>query len=452
MVVTEKKHLSEIFFHNLENWSVQYLKGINFSYNPDFELVAIGDFLTRNKAGVEIQDEEEYKRVTIKIKNGGVFLRDVEIGKNIGTKNQFIISKGQFLLSKIDARNGAFGVVPEEVNGAIITGNFWTFDVDYQKINPHFLALLTTTPEFLFFCENASNGTTNRHYLQEDLFLKTKIPLPPLPEQNKIVETYNKKIIETQNAEKRAQELEKNIEEYLMDELGIEKMEEVGKKKGLQEVRFRDVFEWGVDKILNSNNLSSLLFSEIFENKKIRELVLINPASDIPFGKKISFIPMQYVSDKKGEVIKKDEKESIEAKGYTKFQENDLIWAKITPCMQNGKSAIVRNLLNGFGCGSTEFYVLRKNSPELNLEYLHMLLRLEKVLIAGTKYFTGSAGQQRVPKSFLENLKIPLPPLPIQQKIVEKISGIKTEIKNLKKLAEENRKLAIEEFEGEIFM
>ena len=64
----------------------------------------------------------------------------------------FVISKGQFLLSKIDARNGAFGVVPDVLDGGVITGNFWTFDVDYSKVNPHYLALLTTTKEFIEFC------------------------------------------------------------------------------------------------------------------------------------------------------------------------------------------------------------------------------------------------------------------------------------------------------------
>ena len=114
-------------------------------------------------------------------------LRDEKIGIEIGTKNQFLIFKGQFLLSKIDARNGAFGVVPEDLDGGIITGNFWTFDVDYRVINPHYLTLLTTTQAFIGFCEQASNGTTNRHYLQESLFLNIKVPVPSLEEQEELV-------------------------------------------------------------------------------------------------------------------------------------------------------------------------------------------------------------------------------------------------------------------------
>ena len=86
-------------FQNLENWSVQYLKGTSFSYNKNFDLVRIGDFLTRNKTGIIIQDEQEYKRVTIKMNNKGVKLRDIEKGENIGTKKQFVVEGGEFIMS-----------------------------------------------------------------------------------------------------------------------------------------------------------------------------------------------------------------------------------------------------------------------------------------------------------------------------------------------------------------
>ena len=74
-------------------------------------------------------------------------------------------------MSKIDARNGAIGIVPETCDNAIITGNFWDFEINTNIIEPQFLTLLTTTKYFTKLFDRASNGTTNRHYLQEDLFL-----------------------------------------------------------------------------------------------------------------------------------------------------------------------------------------------------------------------------------------------------------------------------------------
>ncbi|KAA6320408.1 hypothetical protein EZS27_029817 [termite gut metagenome] len=208
---------------NFTNWSTQYLLGTDFSYTNKYELVEIGTFLTRKKIPIEIEDDKIYKRVTIKTNNGGVFLRDIEQGVNIGTKRQFVVSEGQFVLSKIDARNGAFGIVPKDIHNAIITGNFWVFDVDHTKINPYFLSLITTTSKFIKFSGKASNGSTNRHYLQEELFLTQKIPLPPLVVQNSIVENYNMKLRQAEEQGQQAKCLEIEVENYLFKKLGIER-------------------------------------------------------------------------------------------------------------------------------------------------------------------------------------------------------------------------------------
>ena len=147
--------LQTVKFKDALNWSVAHLMESQFNYNKEYELIKIGEFLTRNKTQIIVQDDVEYKRVTIKMNNNGIFLRDKKFGKDIGTKKQFLIKEGQFLLSKIDARNGAFGVVTQDVDKAIITGNFWTFDVNYAKINPYFLSLITTTKQFKIFSQSA---------------------------------------------------------------------------------------------------------------------------------------------------------------------------------------------------------------------------------------------------------------------------------------------------------
>lgn len=149
--------------------------------------IKIGDFLTRVKEVVELVDENDYKRVTIRSKGGGVFLRDVVPGSEIGTKRQFIVSTGQFLLSKIDARNGAFGIVPEELQGAIITGNFWTYDVDETIVDVEWLHHFVTTDDFIDICAKSSSGTTNRRYLNEEKFLDFELDLPDLKEQQHLV-------------------------------------------------------------------------------------------------------------------------------------------------------------------------------------------------------------------------------------------------------------------------
>lgn len=153
----------------------------------EFTPTPLGSVITRIKDEIAIRDDETYSRLTIRMNGRGIDIRDTVHGFEIGTKKQFVAKAGQLVLSKIDARNGAFGVLPEHCNNAIITGNFWAFDVDRTRLLPKFFDYLTRTPLFLDFCIRASEGTTNRRYLQELAFLAQSIPLPPLGEQRRIV-------------------------------------------------------------------------------------------------------------------------------------------------------------------------------------------------------------------------------------------------------------------------
>jgi type I restriction enzyme S subunit len=155
-------------------------------------LTKIGEFLNRSKIPIDIQDNLQYNRVTIRINHNGVSLRDSEIGKKIGTKKQFILKAGQFIVSKIDARYGAFGIAPEEVEGAIITGNFWAYDVDEKKVNIEWFNQFTNSPDFYDICERASSGITHRKYLDEKFFLNYEILLPSVDEQLVQIKKINK--------------------------------------------------------------------------------------------------------------------------------------------------------------------------------------------------------------------------------------------------------------------
>ena len=162
--------------------------------------------------------------------------------------------------------------------------------------------------------------------------------------------------------------------------------------------------------------------SKIYPLFKLTDLAFINPTttfSNIQQQEDITFIPMEAINQNLGIIDVEYTKKIEETKGYTKFKENDLIWAKITPCMQNGKSAIVRNTINGYACGSTEFFIIRCKTNTILIEYIHFILRDKRILKTAMNFFGGSAGQQRVSKDFLLNLLIPLPPLEIQRQIVD---------------------------------
>lgn len=446
------KYLNLVKFSELYNWSVQYLNDSKIRFNKKYPLVRIGEFLTRNKTAVIIEDDKTYKRATIKVRNGGISLRDEEIGTKIGTKKQFLIAEGQFLLSKIDARNGAFGVVPKELNGGIITSNFWTFDVDYTQVNPYYLTLLTTTNSFIAFCEQASNGTTNRHYLQEPLFLNIKVPLPSLDEQNKLVKDFNNIMTFIKMEEMKVIDIEVKAVVAVREALGAALYPGHTEERLIRLTNYATIDSWSVHKILLADH--SPFGESKYKCKKLSELAFINPRTDLSMlndTDEMSFIPMEDISDDYGEWQNKKTGKKADVKGYTKFQNGDIIWARITPCMQNGKSALLSDLINGKGYGSTEFHIIRINSNEILPQYIHTLLRHCDVLSNAKKYFTGSAGQQRVPASYLSNLLIPIPPLDIQKQIAsEYAKAMDTTKQGYVKIHDYKTKIK-QDFETQIF-
>ena len=130
--------------------------------------------------------------------------------------------------------------------------------------------------------------------------------------------------------------------------------------------------------------------------------------SELEADMPVSFIPMDAVSDgATGEYAARDRPLSEVRNGYTRFANGDILWAKITPCMQNGKTCIVEGLTSGIGFGSTEFHVLRLRDDRVSAKFVLEFVSQETLRRVATYAFTGSAGQQRVPATFLENLPFP---------------------------------------------
>ena len=157
----------------------------------------------------------------------------------------------------------------------------------------------------------------------------------------------------------------------------------------------------------------------------------INPAieiSDLPGDLPVSFVPMSAVEALTGQIDTSDIRSlSKVSKGYTRFKEGDVLFAKITPCMENGKIAIANNLSKSLGFGSTEFHVLRSLSTISN-RYIFYYLLQDVFRNEAEHNMKGTAGQRRVPADFLEHASIPIPPSREQQRIVAKIDELFSEL------------------------
>lgn len=263
-----------------------------------------------------------------------------------------------------------------------------------------------------------SNRGSTIQYIRLGDLTNNPVPLPPLAEQQRIVDRIESLFEKLDQA--------KGLIQDALDSFENRKAAILHKAfSGELTKNWRD--ENGID-------------MDSWEEKVISDVCIINPkkidTKELPNDLIVSFIPMPAVSDILG-IINEPQTRSLGEvkKGYTNFIENDVIFAKITPCMENGKAAIVGELINGIGFGSTEFHVFRC-SERINNKYLYHLLRNQSFRDEAKAVMTGAVGQQRVPKSFLENYLLILPKIEEQMEIVKLLDDIFEKEQNAKDLYE----------------
>lgn len=165
-----------------------------------------------------------------------------------------------------------------------------------------------------------------------------------------------------------------------------------------------------------------------WESARITEVAEVNPRHSPELGDDldVGFIPMSAVDEYLGAVTTFDVRRlGVVKKGYTPMQTGDVIFAKITPCMENGKSAIVCDLPSKTGFGSTEFFVIRPSSG-VPPEWIHRFIRQGSFRRTAREHMAGAVGQARVPRGFLEETELPIPPLPEQRRIVAKLDALQS--------------------------
>lgn len=391
-------------------------------------------------------DVARYIRITDITENG-------ELSDDIGVTAKTINSK--YLLNNNDiliARSGnTVGKSYIHKSNRIsypcfFAGYMIRFIVDVEKINPDYFFIYTQLDIFKDWVK-ATQRTTGQPNINAEEYGGLQIPLPPIEIQQEIVDIYTTALHTKLQKDKEAEELLESIDNYLLEALSINPS---------QEVSSESVFTKKISEIIG-NRLDVSFYKDRFEmvsgiypNKRLSSIVDIDPTirfMGLADNTPISFIPMECIDDTFGEVKEQRETTIAQTKGYTKFEENDLLWAKITPCMQNGKSAIARGLINGIGCGSTEYYVIRPKTADLIIDYVYLVLRHHAVLKAAQNSFGGSAGQQRVSNQYMKAIVIPHPPTDVQKSIIEVVTNKKERAKQLLKEGYEILEKAKEEVE-----
>ncbi|MEI0797640.1 restriction endonuclease subunit S [Brachyspira intermedia] len=330
---------------------------------------------------------------------------------NYGYSDKMVIydsNENHILLVWDGARSGLVG----EFEGVGIVCS--TTALIITSINKNFLKYYLNS-KYTFLNKN-TKGTGIPH-INPDKLLNLKILVPPLEEQKLIVEKIESEFQKIDNALNKLNIIKEQIKQYKQSVLKYAFDENNSFAKGSN----YEPYEW--------------------EEKILDDVCYINPTTIIPEDfnddTEVSFLPMANVEACTNNYTENIEKYQKVKKGYTKFQENDILFAKITPCMENGKICVINKLKSKIGFGSTEFHVIR-NKENVFIDFIYYFVSSEEFRMNAKQKMTGAVGQKRVPASYLTNHIIKIPNIELQKTIADNIQNIFDKVDNIENNINEN--------------
>ncbi|WP_225756277.1 restriction endonuclease subunit S [Cardiobacterium sp. Marseille-Q4385] len=388
----------------------------------------------------ELLAEGKYKvlRVGNFFSNGSWYFSDLEL------PSEKYCDKGDLLY----AWSASFG--PKIWDGERIIFHYHIWNVKYGMLNRDFVYYFLMADTFNI--HNDLNGTTMKHLSMENMIQRI-IPLPPLTEQQQIVAKLNQLLTEidelkaqeqallaTQNAfpkKLRAAILQAAMQGEL-NERTNENARDLLAAIQAEKAALQKTGKLKKDKPLAAIKEEEIPFA-IPENwvwVRLGDVAEINPRNKAQDETEAGFMPMNLLNGgfQNSFAFENRSWEKIK-KSFTHFSDGDVVIAKITPCFQNRKSAVISGLPNKIGAGTTELHVLRPYAAKVLPEYLLLIAKTTAFINGGVANFTGTAGQQRVSSDFIKNYPIPLPPLTEQQQIVTKLEALLAEIDTLENAA-----------------
>lgn len=326
----------------------------------------LGQLMARAGTSESVDASRPYPTLGVKSHAQGAFDSGVLQGASTAYKTLTQLESGWLVYPKLMAWEGALAVVPTELGGRCVTPEFVAYDVKGEALSREYLRHLIAWSGFLDWVRAGSAGTNvRRRRLQPAAFEAIRIPLPSRSDQDLIAAHLT----------------------ALSDGA----------------VHSGDRPKASIDAVVS-------LWLDSLPHRPLGQLAEVGPRPvRLAPDSSIDFVPMEAVDAVTGSIVGAQQRvRSDLASGYRQFQVGDVIFARITPSMQNGKSALYEGYNARVGYGSTEFHVLRPRDDRYT-RWIWALLRTQWFISRAREAFTGTAGQQRVPASFLEHAEVPIP-------------------------------------------
>lgn len=329
----------------------------------------------------------------------------------------FMLKDGDFLMS-LTGNVGRVAIIDASFLPAALNQRVACLRIKSEdSVRKEYIFYFCLQKQFVSDCIKSAKGSAQLNMSTEWL-KEYPIPLPQLAEQHRIVDRIESLFSKLDEAKEKAQ--------AVVDSFETRKAAILHKAfTGELTAKWREEHDVGM---------------ESWEQCSLSDVCTVNPkkadTKDLPDELEVSFFPMPALSEIYGEITDPQTRLLKEVRsGFTNFSEGDVVFAKITPCMENGKSAVVGKLVNDIGYGTTEFFVLRC-SDRLYNRFLYHLVRDKLFRDKAKAVMAGAVGQQRVPKRYLETYKLNLPKFNEQREIVRILDGSFAKEQQTKEAAE----------------
>ncbi|MBI2473999.1 restriction endonuclease subunit S [Candidatus Uhrbacteria bacterium] len=383
-----------------------------------------------NESAIDnVDGDPRYIRIT-DITTSGSLRKDTVKTMSSEKARGYILQDGDLLFARSGATAGKPFMYREFDGVSCFAGYLIRFVPNKDKLFPRFLDFVSQSAYYESWKNSIFIQATIQN-ISADKYKEFLIPIPSTDDQKRIADFLDEKTV-------------------VIDEVVKKKKKQIELLKEKRDALITQAVTKGLNSNVKMKDSGVEWIGEIPEGwnlVRLRRVVSLNPSKQeskhISEDSDVTFLPMTKVSSKgtfDKEVVSK--KNDV-ATGFTYFRNGDVITAKITPCFENGKGALVNDLVNGIGFGSTEFTVIRPSSS-INGTYLYYLVHSEMFRKSGGPWMYGSAGQQRVPDRFIKEFQAPLPSIEEQEKIVMQLDrglnlldrSIKTIQKSIKLIQE----------------
>ncbi|TRX32979.1 N-6 DNA methylase [Flavobacterium sp. ZT3R18] len=363
--------------------------------NVKYDIVSIGDIFTTSSGGTPLKkyEEEFYHNGTIPwlrsgevaqgyINSAEIYITEVALKKS--SAKMFPINT--VLVAMYGATAGQVGILKFEAS----TNQAVCGILPNDKAIPEYLYLIIKSQKDYLISLSGGGAQPN---ISQKIIRDLKIPLPPLSVQKEIVN---------------------EIESY------------------------QKIIDGS--KMVVANYKPRIEINPNWEFVAFEDICIVNPKKSeintLDDNTEVSFVPMADLNENQIDFVANQVKPLSEVyKGYTYFKEDDVLLAKVTPCFENGKAGVAKNLINGIGFGSSEYYVLRPNDKILST-WIYLNVITDSFRERGKLNMTGTGGLQRVPTDYVKSYQIPVPSIEIQQQIVSLIEKEQALVNSSKELIE----------------